>query len=348
MWENGFKLYNKQLFTCNMDPPRPLLLRCSATKGNGCLCKAIIGATEFRCGIHRKVLEKKGSRQFVYDEIIYRRKRMISLWHNLFIHPDELQILSRAIWSWKRIALLTFQNMTDAAITELLHMRGAWYIRGHPEPISEEGLIAVALLPPPAPIRRQTQTTELGRFASDKQNVHLKTTVNQTTKIVKKVLAIPVPDEYRWNTQTLSKTPGEIISSCKLTPKAGAVMTDKYSHDDDVYELGRGIYGKVLDSVWQYISKSTDKESLCVILKQELQDNIGMCAQGNLSRLCNALAGYIDDVGNVESTSEKLGRMIPLLMNIEDVGERIKKVKQLLDEVKLPTDEWDNWLVACY
>jgi hypothetical protein len=259
---------------------------------------------------------------------------------------DAIEQLAHRIYRWKMIARATFDAMTDEAIRTLLHTPGYWFIRGHPEPIDAYGRI-VEEEPPPAPVRRQTQITELGDFVQDKQNIHRKATVDQTVEIVKRVLKIPVPEEYRWNLNTLSKTPGDIIVHCKLTPIAGTTMTLKYSGDDDVYELGKGIYGKVLDSVWQYISKSDDKESLCAILKQELQDNIGMCAQGNLSRLCNVLAGYMDGIGDVESQAEKLGRLVPELMKIEDANVRTEKVKTLLAEVGLPRDEWDDWLSAC-
>jgi hypothetical protein len=248
------------------------------------------------------------------------------------------------ISEWFVTALRVFHNMTDAQLTNLLAQRGKWFIRGHPEPIDEFGAV-VPQPAPPVPIQ-PPPGTELGQFAADKQNIHRKATVDQTVEIVKRVLKIPVPPEYRWNLDTLSKTPGEIIVHCKLTPIAGSTMTLKYSSDDDVYELGRGIYGKVLDSVWQYVSKSDDKESMCAILKQELQDNIGMCAQGNLSRLCNVLAGYMEGIEDVESQSEKLGRLIPPLMEIEDVTQRIEAAKRVLEDVGLPTTEWDNWLEA--
>ena len=69
-----------------------------------------------------------------------------------------------------------------------------------------------------------------------------------------------------------------------------------------------------------------------------------MCAQGNLSRLCNVLAGYMEGVEDIESQAEKLGRLIPPLMDIVDVTERIKQAKRVLEDVGLPTTEWNDWL----
>jgi hypothetical protein len=185
---------------------------------------------------------------------------------------------------------------------------------------------------------------ELGRFARDAQNIHTTVAVTQTKDMVDRILKISVPEEYRWNTQTCSKTPGDIIMNCRLTPKGAWQMSAKYCQDESIYDLGKGIYGKVLDGVWQYVLNSSDKADLCRILKQEMEDNIGMCAQGNLTRLCNILAGYMEGIGAQESPAEVLGRKLPLLMEIEDEAERITAAYKLFVEVGIPEHQWLSWV----
>jgi hypothetical protein len=194
------------------------------------------------------------------------------------------------------------------------------------------------------PAQQPPVQRELAEFAADRQNIHTIQSVVMTKAVVERVLKIAVPEEYRWNMRTVSKTAGEIIAECKLTPHEMVEMINRYVRDDDVYEMGKGIYGKVLDGVWQYIRNSADKADLCRILKQELKDNIGMCAQGNLTRLCNVLSGYMDGIGPQESASERLGRELPKLMELENVPERMAKAKALLREVALPETEWAAWL----
>lgn len=171
----------------------------------------------------------------------------------------------------------------------------------------------------------------LERIANDNQNVHTTEAVNQTKEIVKKVLKIPVPPEYQWNTFWVSKTPGEIITDCTLQINPARIMMDKYTLSDNIYEMGEGIYGRVLDGVWQYIKKSKDKKDLCKILAQELKDNVGMCLQGNLSRLCNVLAGYVDGMSQ-ESVAEILGREFAIISQIADYDEQFAKANKILDE----------------
>ena len=203
-----------------------------------------------------------------------------------------------------------------------------------------------AALGPVPPLIPARQAGELEQFAQDRQKVHTTHAVNQTKEIVARILKIPVPPEYRWNMDECSKTPGEIILECKVSPTATWQMMAKYCQADNVYEMGKGIYGRVLDCVWQYIKGSEHKEDLCKILKTEMQDNIGMCAQGNLSRLANIVAGYMEGVGAQESLAEILGRLLPPLMEIVDEGERLDKAKKIMDDYHVPVDDRPQWLEA--
>ena len=183
-------------------------------------------------------------------------------------------------------------------------------------------------------------------FVNDKQNVHTKVIVDQSIEIIKRIREISVPQEYQWNKTKCSKTPADIILNWNLTPQASFQMMLKYCSDETVYESEDGIYGKVLDGVWQFIIASSDKECLIKILKQELDDNIGMCAQGNLSRLCNVVVGYIDNIKVKVNPIEELARLLPPLMEIEDKPERIREAKKILNEVGIVPEKWNDWLIA--
>lgn len=181
-------------------------------------------------------------------------------------------------------------------------------------------------------------------FAADRQNIHREVTVNEVVKkTIQKVILIPVPAEYRWNMETVAKTPGEIIAECKISIAAGKLLMEKYTSDETIYDMVSGIYGKTLDSVWQYIKAHSDKEVLIKTLKTELEDNIGMCAQGNLTRLCNVLQGYIDEMPK-PSVAEILGDLLPPLMAIKDRKVRREKALQIMRTHNVPDEEQDVWL----
>jgi hypothetical protein len=187
---------------------------------------------------------------------------------------------------------------------------------------------------PPAPVE----------FHDDNQNIHLAVTVNEVVKkTIQKVIKIHVPAEHCWNMETISKTPGEIIVECNLSISAGKLLVEKYTSDETIYDMVSGIYGKTLDSVWQYIKNSSDKEVLIKTLKTELEDNIGMCAQGNLTRLCNVLQGYLDDMP-APPIAEILGDLLPPLMNILDITVRCEKALQIMRTFNVPDDQQNIWL----
>jgi hypothetical protein len=188
---------------------------------------------------------------------------------------------------------------------------------------------------------------ELQQFANDHQNVHTSMIVEQTKKNIKTIFeSSTVPVEYKWNMTECSKTPGEIIQKCHLSPESTCQMIRLYTSNESIYDLEEGIYGKVLDHVWQYISKSENKRDIRRILKSELEDNIGMCAQGNLSRLCNVLNGYLEGISGEESVSDYLGRVIPKIIEMFSENKQLlfEEIVKELKKTTLPKEHWKDWI----
>jgi hypothetical protein len=185
---------------------------------------------------------------------------------------------------------------------------------------------------------------QLARIANDTQNVHTQLVVEQTKKNIAEILKIPVPSDYMWQRNRLSLTYKTIVMFCHLSPKSVWQFSSMYCSDATIYEMEPGIFGKVVDGVWQYISKSPDRADLKKILATELRDNIGMCAQGNLSRICNVLQGYLEGIGQKESIATILGREFPKLMEIENETERVHQGIEILRANNVPDDQWTHWL----
>jgi hypothetical protein len=236
-----------------------------------------------------------------------------------------------------RLAQLEANQRREAQRQAMFNHVNNWVVAGN----VAVGIIAAGGGPAP-----RVQADELLEMAQDNQSVHRTRVVEMTKQIVDRILRIPVPDEYKWNAQICSKTPGEIVVRCRLTPKAAWQMISKYCQAESIYEMGEGIYGKVLDGVWQYILKLEDSDGICRALRQEMEDSIGMCAQGNLTRICNILAGFMEGVGPQESAAEILGRKLPMILDIVDPLEQVNRAIAVFEEVNLPKSEWKNWLIA--
>lgn len=184
----------------------------------------------------------------------------------------------------------------------------------------------------------------MGAFARDRQNVHTSAAVKQVKHNINVIRQIFVPEEYRWSPTKISKTYREIVFECDLSPKGNWQFASYYCNNAQIYDLEEGIFGIMTDGVWQYIRDSEDKRCLINILKRELEDNIGMCAQGNLSRICNVLSGYLPGIGQQESISTILGREFPKLMEIEREPDRLRQGERILRENNVPEAEWEVWL----
>jgi hypothetical protein len=151
----------------------------------------------------------------------------------------------------------------------------------------------------------------LAEIAADRQNIHTSEVVKKFKEMVEVIRKIEVPEEYRWNMTKVSKTMSEIISECELTPQAAWQFSSKYCADDTIYEMEAGIFGKLMDAVWQHVKNLDDPASLKQIVKEELEMNIGTCAQGNLTRVANILVGILDGLNpEEESRLHKIGRAI--------------------------------------
>ena len=184
----------------------------------------------------------------------------------------------------------------------------------------------------------------MAAFARDRQNVHTTAAVKQVKHNINIIRQIFVPEEYRWNPKKISKTYREIVFDCDLSPKGNWQFASYYCNNAQIYDLEEGIFGIMVDGVWQFIRDSEDKRCLINILKVELEDNIGMCAQGNLSRICNVLSGYLPGIGQSESIATILGREFPKLMEMENETDKIREGERILRENNVPQAEWETWL----
>ena len=185
---------------------------------------------------------------------------------------------------------------------------------------------------------------DIKTFSNDNQNVHTTIVVQQTKNIINEILKIKVPEEYRWNKDIVSKTVGEVISGCKLSINATSTMMNRYTMDESTYDLFEGVYGKVLDCIWQFILNHADKQCLIKILKTELEDSRGMCSQGTLARLTNVLAGYVDYIKKDESPAEIMGKLLSGISDITDNKIKAERITFALVESKMPADDWKNWI----
>jgi hypothetical protein len=175
-------------------------------------------------------------------------------------------------------------------------------------------------------------------FLADSQNVHRADTVTHVNKMLALLEPIEVP--------STQKTFAEIVSACDLNPNAILKLTNHYYNPVSIY--GRNaIYPKTLDKVWAYINCHENKSELIERVKEELTDNIDTCSQGNLTRLCNILSGYLDGMSQAVAPPKSLQELMAEI-SVKEISteEKIQLARKILEEKRVPTVEWAAWFKA--
>lgn len=327
-------------------------MQCCSLKADGHQCTVRI-LDGVRCKTHEKKYQITGPNATRISELNLSHKRKMNEIWNRFIATTDIQAKNAEVRA-ENIRHLTAMDNLLRSIQELgqqrdddpfiarrlarldvLRNRRREQIRERRQARMIVGLNVQAQAQ--APVQR-----ELEAFALDRQNVHTEMVVTAVKTTISKVLEIPVPIEYR--TETM-KTLTEVIDQCQPSLKAVWQMTAKYCNNEDIYDMGPGIYAQVLNSVWQFIKSSEHGEDLKKILASELADCVGMCAQGNLSRICNVLSGYMEGL-DVRSNREILGDKLAELEQMGDVNQRIQLARAILHNMHIPETEWAPWLEA--
>jgi hypothetical protein len=318
--------------------------QCIGIKTGGDKCTTMCVDTQ-RCKIHQKTVETYGPNTTRRKELMYQHHRKIrdlQTERTLNGVPRDQHLanvrLETIDYHLKLHALETIIATETAANggvdkdlfyigrrNRLIHER--WERRRHLQEMWQERRERLRA-------EHNLRQINLAQIAHDRQNIHTTVVVQKVKVMVEKILQIPVPPEY-----DSLKTPGEIIMECQLSKQAAKQMMNKYCEEVDIYELGIGIYAKVLNAVWQYIKTSEHSADLKKILATEMQDNIDMCQQGNLTRLCNILSGYID-IEIPRSPLEILGEKFSKLQGTGDMSE----AEDLLREFNIPQEEWEDWM----
>ena len=339
-------------------------MQCVGIKKDGVRCNVLVvgEAQHTRCGTHMATLNKVGPNQIRRVELKYvHTKNVYTITSNFrflvanpantpvermrFIRQRQAEFREETIRYQLELNALeeTITRETDANGGQdadepfrqrANQLRRQRFLDARERQERRHELWQAAMQPAPA-------GGQLQQFAHDPQNVHTAMVVQQVKDNVQKILDIPVPADF----QHTQKTLGEIITECNIPDAATLQMSVKYCSSDDIYELGHGIYRRVLNGVWQYIKTSPHTDDLKKILRVEMTDNIGMCAQGNLSRLCNILSGYLDGINtDTRSKNELIGERLARLVNIENVDMRLEAGQRILEELNVPQEERDDWL----
>lgn len=194
-----------------------------------------------------------------------------------------------------------------------------------------------------ARLERQRENP-LGRFANDRQNVHT-TETNTMLREVETRLVDATPAEHTiheisWCWYELS------VGTPQMRNTVRADMEHWYK-TSFVRELDDYAYKKMLDRIWGLIKSSRHREDMEKRLWEEALDSVGMCADGHLTRLANAVQGFDESEAPVLEVpkSERLQTAMAQISEL-DPSERESAARRIFAELGVAEDAQRPWLEA--
>lgn len=195
---------------------------------------------------------------------------------------------------------------------------------------------------------REDQNMNLGKFVSDKQNVHTRVVNRQTNTVLGELSKVEVKKKQ--------KTLDEIITSWKsiYTPiQIEPVFKDMtyWGNKSEIEKEDDWAYRKTLRSLWAKI-KAYPTELRTEVEKrlfEECSDSVGKCAQGHITRLANVLVGFDETVTapETQSKSETFQEKMAAIAMLEiDESEKIDQAKKIMEKMDIPEIERSAWLDA--
>ena len=188
----------------------------------------------------------------------------------------------------------------------------------------------------------------------DGQNVHTRVVSDQTTAGLAKLLAAPRLDNMSENTKRfINKLLEASVRGKKLRENQSAAIQRDFNHwyaTETCRNVSDHLYRRTMDGLLMTIREvgsSAARTELYLRLVEEMQDSVGMCCDGHITRLVNVMAGFDDAFVPEKSVGEKVQELFAALAAKEcSLLEKVAEGVQNLRKWGVPEDEWEPWIDA--
>lgn len=186
----------------------------------------------------------------------------------------------------------------------------------------------------------------LQHIANDPQNVHTATISAQTQRGMDVLLAIPVPQGQTTTWEVLTQFMPRVHTH---GPSGLNTYTDVdyWYHVDSCVSQNDHLYKRLLDGCVAYINASAHKDELWLRMKQEMDESVGMCCMGHLTRLCNVFTGFDDRFAPPVPVGELLQqKMAAIAAKDIETYQKVEEANAVFEELHVPQDQREAWLEA--
>ena len=293
---------------------------------------------------------------------IFIHRQRIATWNNMYV-PGVVQVTERPdLWreviaEWHTHIGEPFVNAAFVQALEitLARERGIaelWnrHMGGHAL-MDQLGNIGWLDQWPADAAPRPAARTELEHFSRDTQNIHTRVVTQQTTAALDILLNANVPSDQNTLSELNTCFKGLVIDSRVKTSidKIGEICRDikRWYKVGTCRMEGDFLYKRTLDGLWSKMKTSALRKELELRLWQEMEDSLGMCCDGHISRLTNVLSGFDDAFAPQLSLAEQLQNRMAVIAGMEGgIILQVAEAMAAFKELKLPQEEWEAWVDA--
>ena len=173
-------------------------------------------------------------------------------------------------------------------------------------------------------------------FHADNQNVHRTVVAEQTNRGMEILLAEPVPEDQ----STLT----EIWLAWKNSPTALKEDMMRWYNQPSCRKENDWLYKRALDGAWAMIKGNPELEGR---LRDECNEAQGMCCEGHLCRLVNAMVGFDDRFEVYVSKKEQLQqRMAEISLQETSTEQKALDARKWMEDNGIPEEERTAWIDA--
>ena len=357
-------------------PPPPVRPICIAVKSNGAQCEKHATHDDNRCNLHHSVVLRQQQ-----TELINLAMRQIRNIYDIFMHnplvaratvEEEMPRLSQGLTDRSQ------QRLRDQAdeyslrpmfrTVRRLVEEGATFEQADAQVQAwvANGTLAMRFVPNlhqqiqvyiqirdwhaiHRPVFRADQRE--AQLAADSQNVHTREITQQMKDSINILLAVQVPPEQ---TGSVREMRVGWLEKGYSEYEINMVYRDvvNWWNKDTIFSENDKLYRRILRGLWWTIKqyKADVRAELEQRLWEELRDGAipySVCTQGHVARISNVMIGFDDAFVPPVPIGEILQQKMAAIYGMDvDYEEQIRLAEAVLDELKIPREQYAEWLSA--
>jgi hypothetical protein len=213
-----------------------------------------------------------------------------------------------------------------------------------------------------APIPQQQREDEQGRWiferdpeggvnlralANDNQSVHRSSVQEDTIKNIELIMKVPLIEpmlEDVWDThyvEFLMAIDDAKLFTQEQYDRIRQVFANEANQDVASFNTR---FVDLFGHIWSYIKPHNDSNEMMKRLGEELMDCRGMCSNGKIARLVNALQGFMEGLSMPVDKMEVFQGKFAKLMEMPKM-KRVVAALDLFKEYEIPEDKQEDWFM---